>query len=381
MPAPNTKTIRVELEASSWHPNAPPAPLLAAEAAGSYDVDLDAALIFIGLWTRPPTRPGFTLADCWAWLRYFPAFSGAKQLKLCQEWSDVDPHQKMIASDELGVGLTTWVLHRTLGFQKYSDTNWVLNVLAPGLWNYQTRPPRGPAKSPDYIVEDGSGGISIVECKGTQTSLGELHRAVGRGQPQKQNVVPRGGTMIIHSLVAGAFVPQWSSRERATVLIVDPEWKVISDELQKHTAEDICLATGQVAYAKELSLFDLNETAASLVNGFGEPMEPGTALDRDLSLSRQAGSIEANSLRFVRDHFWRVPLVRGEEEFVGVRLKGSLALDYLEPIRGPAAQADARESIADATGKEKWRESPKDAGTCLRSPIGAEYEIEWLSRT
>ena len=381
MATPNTRNVRVALEAASWAPNQPPPSLVAAAGGGPYDINLDAALLFVGIWTRPPTRPGFTLADCWAWLRYFPAFSPATPMQLCHEWSDIDPHQKTVASDELGVGLTTWVLHRTLGFQRYSDTNWVINVLAPGQWGHRSRARRGPAKSPDYIAEDAAGGLSVVECKGTQTSLAELHRAVSRGLPQKENVVPRGGNTLIHSLVAGAFVPQWSSHEPATILIVDPEWRAITDELRKYTAEDIRSTTEQVAYAKELSIFDLSEAAASLVKASGDPVRPASALERDLSVRRQAGALEGNTVRFTRDHFWRTPFGNGNEDFVGVRFKGSLDLDRLEPIRRPAAQTDARESIAEATGRVTWGDTRTDQGTRLTSPIGAEYEIEWLTRS
>ena len=381
LPLPNNKSVSIELDADSWAPAQPPQRLAAAAAAGPYTVDLDAALVFIGIWTQPPTRTGFSLADCWAWLRYFPAFSSAIQLRLCEEWSHVDSHQKTVASDELGVGLTTWLLHRTLGFQRFSDSNWVMNVLSPDLWRYRSHARRGPSKSPDYIAEDSAGRLSVLECKGTQSSLAELRRAVDRGRPQKQNIVPQGGTVLIHSLVAGAFIPQWSNNTPATVFIADPEWESLTEELQKHSAEDIRASTKQVAYAKELAFFELAESAEALVRFTEEPVALVSALNRDITSLRSAGALEDNTVTFTRQHSWSKPLKRDGEEYVGVRLRGKLDLDRLEPIRYPSAQYDARESISEATATMEWQESRTEHGTRLISPIGAEYSLEWLSRS
>lgn len=377
---PNYKSVLVEVDAASWAPAAAPAQLLNAAAAGPFTVDLDAALLFIGLWTRPPTRRGFTLADCWAWLRYFPAFSPGHALQLCEEWSNVDPHQKTVASDELGVGLTTWILHRTLDFQRYSDTTWVVNVLDPGNWDYLSRARRGPGKSPDYIAEDSAGGLSVLECKGTQTSLAELRRAIDRGRPQKENVVPRGGGALIHSLVAGAFVPQASTQERATVRVVDPEWKPLTEELRKFSADDIRASTEQVAYAKELSVFDLTETAAALVRA-KDHLTPAVALSRDLEARHSTVSRLDDSIEVVREHYWPTPVARGDDMLVGVRFRGILELDRLDPVRRPTAQLDPRESISEATSKMSWREHSRDQGVRFISPIGATYEVEWLARS
>ena len=376
---PNIRDLTILLDRPSWAPNQPPAALLAAERA-TFDLDLDAALVFIGIWTRPPTRNGFSLSDCWAWLRYFPAFCSGRALRLCNGWSDIDPHQKTVASDDFGVGLTTWVLHRTLGFERFADTLWVMNVLAPGQYRFRRRARRGPAKSPDYIAEDATGGVSVVECKGTQSSIQELRKAIERGLPQKENVVPRGGDALIHSLVAGAFVPQWPSEERATVIIADPEWKEVTDELKKYTADEIRASTEQVAYAKELALFELAETAGSLVGDVAEPSPPGRALDRDLqTIATRGRLIGGEKVEVVRDHFWQVPIERDGQRLVGVRFRASLELDRLAPLRQPQAQQDSRATIYETTSGMGWKENRTAAGAHLTSPIGAEYDVEWLA--
>jgi hypothetical protein len=182
-------------------------------------------------------------------------------------------------------------------------------------------------------------------------------------------------------LVAGAFIPQWSTNDPATVLIVDPEWKAVTDELSKYSIEDIRASTKQVAYAKELAFFELSESARALGHVTDEPVGPALALERDFALQRSTGALVGNTVTFKREHFWPTPLKRDEEEYVGVRLRGQLDLDRLEAIRRPSAQVDTRESIAEATAAEKWRESRTDQGTRLTSPIGAEYTVEWLTRS
>lgn len=377
----NIKTIQFELDKTSWNPGSPPKALTTAEQAGTLSIDLDAALIFVAIWTRPPTRPGFTLADCWAWLRYFPAFSSATAIEYCEEWTDIDSRQKTVASEELGVGLTTWALHQILGFQRYADTAWVINVLSPEQWRYRERPRRGPAKSPDFIAADTNGNLSIVECKGTQSSLNTLREAVDKGRLQKENVVPRGGSALSHRLVAGAFIPQWDSSEMATILVVDPDRKALTNELRQYSSEEIRTTTEQVAYAKELAVFDLSQTASALVRESGEERAPAASLDRDIARMREIGTLEGDSITIAQEHTWRFPLTRNGEEYVGVRLFADLNLDRLEPIRRRAAQKDPRESIAEATGTEGWQLSHTENATKLTSPIGAEYRVEWLTRT
>ena len=183
------------------------------------------ALMFTALWTRPPVRYGFSLADCWAWLRYFPAIAPTPDLRLCDEWTTLDPHQKTVLSGDFGVGFTTWLLSQTLGFTKYSDTLWVVNTLAPGAFRLASTASRGPRKSPDYIAESITGELSVLECKETQTSRASLVAALGRGIPQKANLQAIGATPLRHSLVAGLFIPQFHNSESAVIMVADPDWE------------------------------------------------------------------------------------------------------------------------------------------------------------
>ena len=376
----NNKNIAVIVDSNSWNPGVPPAPLVAAQTSGQFDLNLTGALIFIAICTRPPTRLGFTLSDCWAWLRYFPAFVSGSDLRLCKAWSDIDPHQKTVSSDDFGVGITTWFLHNTLDFQVYSDTSYVMKVLEPGMWTSKKIAKRGPSKSPDYIAKDSSGNLSILECKGTQTSIGELYKAVSRGLEQKTSVSPAGKQKVLHKLVAGAFVPQFNSREQGTILISDPDWREIEDEFSRHSIDNIRASTDQVYFAKEISMFDLNETSAYLVGDEEQQAQIPLALDRDIDLRKRTDGISNDVISYARDHFWNAPVVLDETEYVGVRYKASLDLEHLFPLRSSIGDLKRREIISEAISGRKWEHPKNNMGSGLVSPIGAKYEIEWLPR-
>ena len=104
---PLNKRVGVEVMANSWQaPATPPPTLINAAQATPTTINVLCALAFTALWTRPPVRYGFSLSDCWAWLRYFPAIATTQDLRLCDAWTTLDPHQKTVLSGDFGV--TTW---------------------------------------------------------------------------------------------------------------------------------------------------------------------------------------------------------------------------------------------------------------------------------
>src|SRR5215467_11157034 len=110
------------------------------------------ALLFTALSTRPPIIQGFHLSDFWAWLRYAWALDSSLDLRLRPEWESIDPHQKAVLSDELGVGFTTCLLSTELGYSQFRDTLYFVGVLEPGSFLLTSSAKRGPKKSPDYIA-------------------------------------------------------------------------------------------------------------------------------------------------------------------------------------------------------------------------------------
>ena len=116
---PLDKRVDIEVLPDSWEPPAtPPASLTTAAQTSPATINVLCALMFTASWTRPPVRYGFSLADCWAWLRYFPAVAPTPDLRLCDEWTMLDPHQKTVLSGDFGVGFTTWFLVPNAGLHQ-----------------------------------------------------------------------------------------------------------------------------------------------------------------------------------------------------------------------------------------------------------------------
>ncbi len=367
---PDQRVVDFDIDPTTWPAASPPAALTAAAQGGSVTLDLNDALLFTGIWTRPPVLHGFSLSDCWAWLRYYAAFSTGPALRLRDEWSTLDPHHKTVASGDLGVGVGSLVLQALLGFQRYADVLWVVNVLEPGQWQLGRVAKRGPSKSPDYVAYDNAGQVSVVECKGGQTSRAALRKSVVLGIPQKANLLAVGGQQLIHRLVVGVFIPQHACGENALVHVSDPEGDESIDLLRKHTTQEIRRAVDTIALAKEIAMFDMTETVAMLV-GLGDAGSIAEAIDRDLE---QRGEPIDGSLRVVRELRWSIPLVRGDEEYRGVRFTGQLPLTALAPV-----QAGNVDGPLIGDGVLGWvSANAHDLGSEMVSPIGATYRVDWL---
>lgn len=201
-------------------PQPAPTPLL--KRAGSRQVDVLGGLLYTAYVTRPPTVYGFHLCDYWAWLRYLPAIAASGDLRLCEDWDNVDGHQKAVLSDELGVGFTTQFVSEVFNCSGFTDTLYVVNVLSPTKFSLKSGVKRGPRKSPDYIARYGTSNYIVLECKGTQTFRPSLQGAMTRGQQQKGNILANKSVRIKHSLVAGLFIPQRLAKEGPCIYVSDP---------------------------------------------------------------------------------------------------------------------------------------------------------------
>jgi hypothetical protein len=372
------KRVDIEVLLDTWKaPTAPPAALTLAAQTSPLNIDFLCALIFTALWTRPPIRYGFSLSDCWAWLRYFPAIAPTQDLRLCDAWTTLDPHHKTVLSGDFGVGFTTWFLNQTLDFVKYSDTLWVVNTLSPGAFRLASSARRGPKKSPDYIAEDSNGNLSVLECKGGQSSRKELLAAMERGIPQKANVQAIGTTQLQHSLVAGLFIPQFDNSDSATIVIGDPEWGEFKERLSPFSREEIGRSVSQVAHAKELAMLELPNTANTLVRAQGSEESITGAIKRDLSWERTPKRhITTQGLRVEREYRWsEAAKVTDNLVVSGIRFEGSLAfgdLESLETMISPAEYGEQKRS--DSLGKN-WIVEQSETSVAMQSPFGATFKV------
>jgi hypothetical protein len=338
------------------------------------------ALMFTALWTRPPVRYGFSLSDCWAWLRYFPAIAPTPDLRLCDEWTTLDPHQKTVLSGDFGVGFTTWFLSQTLGFTKYSDTLWVVNTLAPGAFRLASTASRGPRKSPDYIVESSTGELSVLECKGTQTSRASLMAALGRGIPQKANLQAIGATPLQHSLVAGLFIPQFDNSDSAAIMVADPEWEEFKERLARFSTEEIGRAVTQVAYAKELAILELPNTANALVRAEGSDENVAQAVRRDLAWEQSPSrAVTGNVVSVERDYRWSEPVKLSEDLAVsGIRFRGTLPIADIERLRALGPPDQVGEEKRRQSLRHRWIVERAETSVTLQSPFGSTFSLTLL---
>lgn len=375
------KRLDVEVLVDTWKaPTMVPAALTLAAQNSPLTIDFLCALIFTALWTRPPIRYGFSLSDCWAWLRYLPAIAPTQDLRLCDAWTTLDPHHKTVLSGDFGVGFTTWFLNQTLDFVKFSDTLWVVNTLSPGAFRLASSARRGPQKSPDYIAEDSNGNFSVLECKGSQSSRKALLASMERGVPQKANVRAISTTLLQHSLVAGLFIPQFENTDTAAIVIGDPEWDEFSERLSHFSRDEIGRAISQVAHSKELAMLELPNTANTLVRAQGSEETVTRAMRRDLSWERAPNRrITPDGLRVEREYRWSQGARLAENLVIsGIRFQGSLPfgdVETLETMISPAEYGERKRS--DSLGKN-WIVRASNTAVSLRSPFGSTFELSLL---
>jgi hypothetical protein len=372
------KSITIQVLEDTWpRPEEVPVELTGAQATNPYAIDVLCCLLFAALWMRPPVRYGFSLSDCWAWLRYFPAISTQRELRLREEWTHLDPHHKVVLSGDFGVGFATWLLNRTLGFVRFADTLWVVNALAPGLFELGRSTKRGPDKSPDYIAQDIAGEFSVVECKGTQTSHASLLQAINRGIPQKANLRAVGTTQIRHSLVAGLFVPQFESPDNATLMVADPDWRIVKEKLSQFTTSELARGVAQIAYAKELALLEFSNTANALARAKGSADSLTAAFTQDLQSPSRVRTIDAEGVRIRREYLWPRPAFIAENVRVGgVLFEGTLPSSEIAKFHTIASPFEQGEQKGAQLGN--WGVGAGEYWVELKSPLGSTLRLSLL---
>jgi hypothetical protein len=250
---PLLKEFQVTLGAEGW-PNGPPPELVSLQ--GTQTLDIRTSLLHTAMRTRPPSLYGFHLSDVWAWQRYLWAFATGPELRLRPEWAEIDPHQKMVMSDDLGMGLTTHLLSDALDLRDIVDTIRYIRIVDPDALEIVDQGIRGPSKTPDFVATDGNGNLHVIECKGTQTSHRSLMNAIARGMPQKANVRSGNGT-IQHAVVAGLFIPQSASKQGPRIHVTDPDMPTLESIMSRHSREVLLLAAKQLELSKTLAFLNL----------------------------------------------------------------------------------------------------------------------------
>lgn len=356
------RTLNVTVNRGSWPGRTPPS---INRLAGTTNVDVYEALIHTAFRTAPPHRSGFHLSDVWAWLRYAPAFANTSDLRLRPEWRELDPHQKTIMSDELGMGFTTMLLAKNLNVVEFNDTIHFLNKLKPSAYRYTKRARRGPSKTPDFIGKDRSGRLFAIECKGTQSGLKPLQDAMDAGVAQKANISITQGRAIHRSLVIGLFIPQFNSTQPATISIQDPSWEELERVIEESDQSTVNQVLLQNELAVHLSLIGLENSSKYFAT---TPHSDLWSLPEDvlnellLALENQSDSkmfIDPPSPELVDDGDWRFP-------------KWTLSPNYklIEELCNTETALEALEAISERELSSAWESNRTDDGTTVITSLG-----------
>ena len=338
-------------------------------------ISFENALLYVAICTSPSAITGFSLADLWAWLRYRPAFENGIVLKLRPEWKDIDAHQKTILSDDLGRGLSIELLVSPLQIQDIADTTYVVNVVESGTYTLTRSGKRSPKKSPDFLLSDVNGEISVLECKGTQTSRNVLIQALSDGVAQKRNLRKTGNKTFKHTLVAGAFIPQTHSRENALLQVRDPEPEDLTEVLSQTDTSTLQTAILQISLAKHLSLMGLHSWANLLA----------TTPTAQLGQARFPDIIDPpvefkdDGPTFSRPHYPPTPFGERNQVNSEVAFKMVMPTEVYELLRDSSNVAEALEQIGRFRGRRGWQWSQKGERSQLESPLGFALNLEYQS--
>lgn len=188
--------------------------------------------LLLGNLTTPTVSSGASLSEFWAWVRYYFALSDSPDMRITEEFAELDAHQKTILSDDFGVGLSMWCLAKKLSLIWFCDgRDFVERFSAHLLQPNQPLNRRGPSKCPDFVCLDSSGKLHVIECKGTQTSRKARERqflsrtsagGLTGGMVQKA-VVKVAQPLAGQSLACGALIARESASFVSDLKIVDPE--------------------------------------------------------------------------------------------------------------------------------------------------------------
>src|SRR5260370_25979646 len=163
-------------------------------------------------------------AGSWAWLRYFLAPAASADFRITLHFTDLDPHQKWILSDDFGVAVSTQWLHDRLGgFATILHGRRLMLQFAHLI--RRRRPPTakiGPGKVPDFVIQDTMGKWHVLECKGTQSGRAERNKFLRTALSQKQ-VIQLSGHLRGERLAAGLAISNELDRSQTQLRIVDPD--------------------------------------------------------------------------------------------------------------------------------------------------------------
>lgn len=359
------RELEVDVETSSWPRGTSPLPEL-VPIAPSETIDLKKALVMLGTLTMPSLMSPASPARFWAWLRYAFAIASSRNLRITMDFADLDPHQKGVLSDDLGVAISTqWLYDRLGGFANIVDGRRFLLRFSHLLRRpKRTKAKIGPGKAPDFVVQDLKGKWHVLECKGTQSGRSARDTFLKTAVQQK-NVVQIRGRHRGERLAAGVAISNESNRKPTHLKIVDPADGTEGEvNLDDSVAPEMEETAQRVAIGRALAIVGLSEAAMDVwlpdeVADAQDYLRPSEALrlrqsarDRTEKTRRQAK--ERNLEHFQRDHHayegrsfsFALPQLGATSDVAEVSAKVGVLKELLDSVEGsPDGQRDIGELV------------------------------------
>jgi len=257
------KTVEIDVDANSW--KAPAAiPAYLKTAGGRCSIDLGNALLMLGTLTMPNSLSPASPALFWAWVRYYLAPTTSSDLRVTMDFADLDPHQKGILSDDLGVAISTqWLIDRLGGCQQILGARDFVRQFPRLLRKkHKSKAKVGPSKTPDYLICDLTGKWHALECKGTQSSRDYQRKSLKVAVAQKR-AIQLVGSIKGEQLAVALYIANAQVEGRTHMKVIDPDDPPLI-RLTDNDADEIDIKAQRLGVARALGMIGLNELAVEL---------------------------------------------------------------------------------------------------------------------
>jgi|SRR5579883_84051 hypothetical protein len=257
------KSIVVDVDERTWPEKSVPTQLKGA--SGIHTIDVGGALHMLGTLTMPNILSPASPALFWAWLRYFLAPAPSSELRITMDFSDLDPHQKGVLSDDFGVAIATkWMLDRFGAFTHIVDGRRFANQFTHLLRKKRKSKAKvGMSKAPDFVMRDATGKWHVLECKGTQTSRDYQRRVLATAMVQKR-ALQLVGSIRGEQLASSLYIANEQDKTSSHLKVVDPDNEEPLIRLTGQHAGEMEEKANRLAIAQALGSIGLNEIAVEM---------------------------------------------------------------------------------------------------------------------
>ncbi len=219
----------------------------------------------LGTLTMPNILSPASPALFWGWLRYYLAVASSNDLRVTMDFSDLDPHQKGILSDDFGVAIATHWLSNKLGpFTHIVDGRRFANQFSRLLRRqHKSTAKVGMSKAPDFVMHDIYGKWHVLECKGTQSGR-EYQRSVLKTAVVQKRALQLIGSIKGEQLASSLFIANEDGHSSSHLKIVDPDDDDPLLRLTDQQADEMVRSANRLTVAQALGSIGLNEMAMEI---------------------------------------------------------------------------------------------------------------------